>query len=139
MLTETGSIKTYQEHLTILPILDLGIGRIRKLLCWPEENKPSHLATYLPCFYEYITFSIGVAIPFFQVFQENLKKRISNLYTYLRDNGKEPTSFLTHNETFDFFTLEWILQYKRLWNRNVQHQSLSHHWSRTRSLCSAAT
>ena len=102
MLTETGSIKTYQEHLTILPILDLGIGRIRKLLCWPEENEPSHLATYLPCFYEYITFSVGVAIPFFQVFQENLKKRISNLYTYLRDNGKEPTSFLTHDEAFDF-------------------------------------
>ena len=102
MLTETGSIKTYQEHLTILPIIDLGIGRIRKLLCWPEENEPSHLATYLPCFYEYITFSVGVAIPFFQVFQENLKKQISSLYTYLRDNGKEPTSFLTHNEAFDF-------------------------------------
>ena len=139
MLTETGSIKTYLEHLTILPIIDLGIGRIRKLLCWPEENEPSHLATYLPCFYEHITFSVGVAIPFFQVFQENLTKQISSLYTYLRDNGKEPTSFLTYDEVFDFFTLEWILQYQRLWNRNVQHQSLSHYWSRTRSLCSAAT
>lgn len=102
MLTETDSIKTYQEHLTILPILDLGIGRIRKLLCWPEEHEPSALAPYLPCLFEYIAFSEGVVIPFFQVLHTNLKKHIYSLYVYLRDNGKEPESFLTHDEAFDF-------------------------------------
>ena len=102
MLTETDSIKTYQEHLTILPNLDLGIGRIRKLLCWPEEHEPSALAPYLPCLFEYIAFSEGVVIPFFQVLHRNLKKHIYSLYVYLRDNGKEPESFLTHDEAFDF-------------------------------------
>lgn len=102
MLTETDSIKTYQEHLTILPNLDLGIGRIRKLLCWPEEHEPSALAPYLPCLFEYIAFSEGVVIPFFQVLHANLKKHIYSLYVYLRDNGKEPESFLTHDEAFDF-------------------------------------
>ena len=102
MLTETDSIKTYQEHLTILPILDLGIGRIRKLLCWPEEHEPSALAPYMPCLFEYIAFSEGVVIPFFQVLHTNLKKHIYSLYVYLRDNGKEPESFLTHDEAFDF-------------------------------------
>ena len=102
MLTETDSIKTYQEHLTILPILDLGIGRIRKLLCWPEEHEPSALAPYLPCLFEYIAFSEGVVIPFFQVLYAIFKKHIYSLYVYLRDNGKEPESFLTHDEAFDF-------------------------------------
>jgi len=102
MLTETDSIKTYQEHLIILPNLDLGIGRIRKLLCWPEEHEPSALAPYLPCLFEYIAFSEGVVIPFFQVLHANLKKHIYSLYVYLRDNGKEPESFLTHDEAFDF-------------------------------------
>lgn len=102
MLTETGNIKTDQEHLTILPNVDLGIGRIRKLLCWPEEHEPSALAPYLPCLFEYIAFSEGVVIPFFQVLHANLKKHIYSLYVYLRDNGKEPESFLTHDEAFDF-------------------------------------
>lgn len=102
MLTETGNIKTDQEHLTILPNVDLGIGRIRKLLCWPEEHEPSALALYLPCLFEYIAFSEGVVIPFFQVLHANLKKHIYSLYVYLRDNGKEPESFLTHDEAFDF-------------------------------------
>lgn len=102
MLTETGNIKTDQEHLTILPNVDLGIGRIRKLLCWSEEHEPSALAPYLPCLFEYIAFSEGVVIPFFQVLHANLKKHIYSLYVYLRDNGKEPESFLTHDEAFDF-------------------------------------
>ena len=102
MLTEIGNIKTDQEHLTILPNVDLGIGRIRKLLCWPEEHEPSALAPYLPCLFEYIAFSEGVVIPFFQVLHANLKKHIYSLYVYLRDNGKEPESFLTHDEAFDF-------------------------------------
>lgn len=102
MLTETGNIKTDQEHLTILPNVDLGIGRIRKLLCWPEEHEPSALAPYLPCLFEYIAFSEGVVIPFFLVLHANFKKHIYSLYVYLRDNGKEPESFLTHDEAFDF-------------------------------------
>ena len=102
MLTEIGNIKTDQEHLTILPNVDLGIGRIRKLLCWPEEHEPSALAPYLPCLFEYIAFSEGMVIPFFQVLHANLKKHIYSLYVYLRDNGKEPESFLTHDEAFDF-------------------------------------
>lgn len=102
MLTETGNIKTDQELLTILPNVDLGIGRIRKLLCWPEEHEPSALAPYLPCLFEYIAFSEGVVIPFFQVLHANLKKHVYSLYVYLRDNGKEPESFLTHDEAFDF-------------------------------------
>ena len=85
-----------------MPNLDLGIGRIRKLLCWPEEHEPSALAPYLPCLFEYIAFSEGVVIPFFQVLHRNLKKHIYSLYVYLRDNGKEPESFLTYDEAFDF-------------------------------------
>ena len=80
MLTETGSIKTNQEHLTILPNVDLGIGRIRKLLCWSEEREPTELAPFLPCLFEYIAFSEGVVIPFFQVLHANLKKHIYSLY-----------------------------------------------------------
>lgn len=102
MAIESDCIITYQEHLTILQNLDQGIGRIRKFLCWPEENEPSDLSPYLPYFYEYVTFREGVAIPFFQVLYTILTNRITSLYAYLRDHGKEPTSFLTHDEAFDF-------------------------------------
>ncbi|MBR6140189.1 MAG: hypothetical protein IKQ37_00260 [Bacteroidaceae bacterium] len=102
MAKELGSIKTYQEQLTILPNVVQGIARIRKLLYWPEENEPSDLTPYLPYFYEYITFREGVAIPFFQVLHAILTNHITSLYAYLKDNGKEPTSFLTHDEAFDF-------------------------------------
>lgn len=102
MLKETDSIKTYKEYLTILPNVDLGIGRIRKLLYWPEEHEPSDLASCLPCLFEYIAFREGVTIPFFQVLHTILINHISSLYTFLRDNGKKPESFMTHDEAFDF-------------------------------------
>ena len=102
MAIELGSIKTCQEHLAILPNVDQGIWRIRKFLYWPEGNELSGLTPYLPYFYEYVTFCEGVAIPFFQVFHAFLTNHITSLYAYLRDNDKEPTSFLTHDEAFDF-------------------------------------
>lgn len=102
MEIETGSINMYQEYLTFLPNVDQGIVRIKKFLCWPDENENSGLGSYLPCFYEYITFHEGVVIPFFQILHAILSSHISSLYTFLRDNGKEPTSFLTHDEAFDF-------------------------------------
>lgn len=99
---ELGSIKTYQEYLTLLPNVDQGIGRIKKLLCWLGENEPSDMIPYLPCFYEYIAFHEGVVLPFFQVLHDILTNHITSLYVYLRDNYNEPASFLTHDETYDF-------------------------------------
>lgn len=102
MAIELNSVKTYQEHLTILPNVDKGIARIRKLLCWPEDNEPSDLTSCLPCFYEYIAFHNGVALPFFKVLHVILTNHITSLYAYLNDNCNEPASFLTHDEAYDF-------------------------------------
>jgi len=100
---KTESIGKYKEFLTQVPNVDQGIVRIKKLLCWPEEKEEfSGLGSYLPCFYEYIAFHEGVVIPYFQTLHAILTNHIRSLYIFLRDNGKEPTSFLTHDEAFDF-------------------------------------